>query len=131
MWQMEAGRLAARGLVRLRPRSGVYLSSGVPGCGEDSKVGHSALWIRDLATEAWLRRIPLHELGTFVDRFLSSRVLRALCIESTRDTLVAEGDDAPVDPEYEEKVQRTLRRFRWARCHMIAGDPDGGEDVVA
>lgn len=82
-------RLAAGGMVELRPRSGVYLSSGVPGCGEDSKVGHNALWMRDIATEAWLRRVPLRELAPLVRRFLSSRVLRALCIESALDPLLA------------------------------------------
>lgn len=82
-------RLAARGLVELRPRSGVYLSSGDAGCGGDSAVAHSALWMRELATEAWLRRVPLGELAPMIDRFLSSRVLRALCVESSLDPLVA------------------------------------------
>jgi len=32
------------------------------------------------------------------------------------------------DPEYDERLSKTLRRFRCVRCHVIADDPDGGED---
>ena len=55
-----------------------------------------------------------------------------------RPALIADEDDEqtapPVeptgaeDPEYDERLTKTLRRFRCARCHVIADDPDGGED---
>jgi len=32
------------------------------------------------------------------------------------------------DPDFEEKITKTLRRFRCAKCHMIGGDEEGGED---
>ena len=35
--------------------------------------------------------------------------------------------DVP-DPEHEERIMKTLRRFRCAQCHQIDGDLDGGED---
>jgi len=84
--------------------------------------------------------------GTRPELFVAAGVLTAIGIlsimatarakpeaddEESKGTAVtpkAADNDIVPDPEFEETVQKTLRRFRCAKCHVIHGDPDGGED---
>lgn len=82
-------RLADRGMVEIRARSGAYLASLEPQWQIDPKTDYTASWMRDLGTEAWLRRIPLPALSSMVRDFLSARTLRAVFVESSQDPLEA------------------------------------------
>jgi len=78
-------RLQDEGLVTIRHRSGIYmaeLSTALPELDEPRQ------WLSDVLLDAWSRRIPLPQVPHLFARLLA-QPLRAACIESTRDHLVA------------------------------------------
>ncbi len=77
----------------------------------------------------WISRESTRKIelacGGVIVAILVSLSLMAL----TRETEAEEPEtEEPIDPELGEKVAKTLRRFRCASCHQVAGDEDGGED---
>ncbi|MHC4954272.1 MAG: cytochrome b N-terminal domain-containing protein [Planctomycetota bacterium] len=49
-------------------------------------------------------------------------------VEEEDEPIAGTDPETHADPEWEEQVTRTLRRFRCANCHVINEDEDGGED---
>jgi DNA-binding transcriptional regulator YhcF (GntR family) len=78
-------KLAEEGLVVIRGRSGVY-AAPTPSCDPPMTEPHS--WYSTVLTDAWTRRIPLPMLPQLLQRYVSRR-LRAACIESTDDHMIA------------------------------------------
>lgn len=119
-------RVAELGMVEIRARSGVYLASpDPPWCG-DSKSDYTALWMRELGTEAWLRRIPLPALASVVGDFFSGRTLSAVFVESARDPLEA------VAHELERDFGLAVRQVLVLPPETPAvAPPDEGDELVA
>lgn len=79
--------LADEDLVRIRPRSGVYVAP-MDQIGREAPIpSETADWMARMGGEAWLRRIPFDELAELVRRCLASRPWRCLVAESTTDSL--------------------------------------------
>lgn len=76
--------LEREGLVELRARGGVYVSS-------EHALGAlplpSATWITDFLTQSVAREIPLPEVHDWLRRAVETRRLRAVAIQSTADTI--------------------------------------------
>ena len=73
------------GLVTVRGRSGIYL---VVPFAVDIHLDEPLAWYADMLEEAWSRRIGLTELTAMLQQ-LVDQPLRAACVESTEDHMVA------------------------------------------
>ncbi len=78
-------QLALEGLVRIRGRSGVYIASPAS---VEARLSEPQIWYSVILTDAWRRRIPLPQLPELLQQFVSRR-LRAACVESTEDHMIA------------------------------------------
>lgn len=75
--------LAAEGLVKIRPRGGVYVAHArIPGAG--GKALPSA-WLAGTYAEAYAREVPAPELAELLRRCLETLRLRAVVVAQTED----------------------------------------------
>jgi DNA-binding transcriptional regulator YhcF (GntR family) len=84
---LDAYRLLAQeGLVELRPRGGIYVAgSGGPGQAELP----SDVWLSEIFAQGLAREIPLTELHEWLHRAVSTRRLRAVAVQGSRDQVDA------------------------------------------
>ncbi|HVE78685.1 MAG TPA: GntR family transcriptional regulator [Gemmatimonadaceae bacterium] len=75
--------LAGEGLVELRPRGGIYLSTDA-GTGDAIPLP-AVSWIVDIFEQAVARQIPVAELAEWVRRSVETLRLRAVAVEATSD----------------------------------------------
>lgn len=80
-------RLESEGLVEVRGRSGVYAARQDHWGGE--LLEETGRWLGGVLLEAWKRNIPLPDLADLIRRCTGRGVLRAACIDETRDELRA------------------------------------------
>lgn len=81
---LEAYRqLATEDLVEMRPRSGIYVASRLPGAGGTPPLPES--WIVDVLTEALSREIPAPDLHEWLRRCTETLRLRAVVVAATTD----------------------------------------------
>jgi DNA-binding transcriptional regulator YhcF (GntR family) len=73
------------GLVTVRGRSGIYL---VAPFAADIDLDEPLAWYADMLKDAWARRIPLPQLAATLEQLVSNP-LRAACVESTDDHMIA------------------------------------------
>lgn len=106
-------RLAAEGLVEIRPGAGVFLAGDV---GAGAVQGEAEAWLAGVLLDGWNRGIARAELGRMVARCASAPV-RCACVESNEDHMVA------VAAELEEGFSLEVR--------PVPVSPVAGADVPA
>ena len=80
--------LEAEGLVEIRGRSGIFVSSG-PELPRSTPADESIDMLSRLMTDAWRHNLGQKELTGLVSRGLDSTGLCCACVESNRDQMVA------------------------------------------
>ena len=76
----------------------------------------------------WIARDSTRKLEIALGGVVAAAILALSLMAMTREEQPEEEIEEPIDAQLDEKVSKTLRRFRCANCHQIAGDEDGGED---
>ena len=87
--------LEDRGMVELRPRSGIYVSS--PGGVDKSFPFAHSTWLVDMLAEAIRNGVPAHEFSNRVHRSIDTLRLRAVVIECNDDQLFSVSDELERD----------------------------------
>ena len=87
-------RLEDERLVQIRGRSGVYVADS--SSAKISVLDDQARWLANVLTDGWARRVTFTELHNSIKRATSHR-LRCVCVESTRDHLVAMSSELTAD----------------------------------
>jgi DNA-binding transcriptional regulator YhcF (GntR family) len=77
--------LEREGLVNVRGRSGIYL---VLPPSIEPELPEPLDWYAEMLKDAWQRRIPLKDLSEKLQQIVDNP-LRAACVESTEDTMIA------------------------------------------
>ena len=87
-------RLEDERLVQIRGRSGVYVADA--SSARMSALDDQARWLANVLTDGWARRVTFAELHNSIKRATTHR-LRCVCVESTRDHLVAMSSELSAD----------------------------------
>jgi PAS domain S-box-containing protein len=108
-------RLAAMGLVEVRPRKGVRVAAQSAVSGDE--LGETAEWLAEVLDEASSLQVRVGSLADLVRRWTGSVPLRCACVDATEDGRVALchemqhqwGMEAvPVDPRSDPEGRREL-----------------------